>query len=191
MLPDLIALYSPSMGHGKTSVSKYLQEAHSYVPVKFAGTIKAMISEFLSQFGIPIVDIPLYLEGGRKEQPLSELGLTVSPRHLLQTLGTEWGRDLVNREVWVAVTVSKITRLLAAGHRVVVDDMRFNNEYDAMRDLGAVLIRVDRPGVPEPVKGHPSEGLLDHRGYHHKLSNDSTLASLQLKVMDSLMEYAA
>ncbi len=180
MLPDIVALYSPSMGHGKTAASLHLQRTHGYVPVKFAGTIKAMIEVFLKDFGIDAAHVPLYLEGGFKEQPIETHDgclLSVSPRHLLQTLGTEWGRVLVNRQIWVGITVNKIQRLLKAGHKVVVDDMRFDNEYDVLRDLGALMVMVKRPHVQVP-NVHLSEGLLDHRGFHHKIHNDSDLGHL-------------
>ncbi len=180
MLPDIVALYSSSMGHGKTAASNYLRDIHGYVPVKFAGTIKAMISSFLIDFGIQADDLPLYLEGPRKEQPVEARDgslLNMSTRQLMQTLGTDWGRALVNRQIWVAITVNKIKRLLEDGKKVVVDDMRFDNEYDTLRDLGALMVMVKRPHIQVP-NVHLSEGLLDHRGFHHKINNDSDLGHL-------------
>ena len=53
----------------------------------------------------------------------------------MQTLGTEWGRECIGPEVWVDVWKSNVQKWLDGGLNVVVDDMRFPNEWDAVKAL--------------------------------------------------------
>ncbi len=170
----LIGLYSSVPGCGKTEVTNFLANNHGYRPVKFAGPLKSMIQSMLSDIGI---DDPLrYTDGSLKETVIPFLG--VSCRHMMQTLGTDWGRALIKPTVWVDVTSAKIMRLLDDGWKVIVDDMRFPNEYQAIRDLGGSCVRITRPGRTAP-NGHPSEGLLDGFDFDMTLVNDGSLQDLQ------------
>ena len=63
----------------------------------------------------------------------------------MQTLGTEWGRKMVNDTIWIDAAKAMIQQQLKTND-VVVDDCRFDNEADAIHSLGGVLIDVMRPG---------------------------------------------
>ncbi len=170
----LIGLYSSVPGCGKTEVTNFLANNHGYLPVKFAGTLKAMLHPMLEAIGVE--DPRRYTDGALKEEVIPFLG--VSCRFLMQTLGTDWGRALVKPTVWVDVAAARIRRLLSDGTACVVDDMRFPNEYQAIRDLGGACIRITRPGRTAP-NGHPSEGLLDGFDFDMTLVNDGSLQDLQ------------
>lgn len=175
--PKLISLYAPVMQSGKTEVAKVLCEQCGFKLVKFADPVKAMIREFLRLAGATEALIERMLEGDLKEQAIPGLGR--STRHLLQTLGTDWGRNQVSQNVWAALTTKRIQDYLAVGQSVVVDDMRFPNELEAILGLGGVPVRVYRPGAPA-YKEHPSEGLLDNC-LMPTLLNDRTLGELRYK----------
>jgi hypothetical protein len=72
---------------GKDTVGQMLV-GYGLDRVAFADPIKRMLIEGLG-LTAEHFDSPL------KEEPIPWLGK--SPRQLMQTLGTEWGRDLVNR----------------------------------------------------------------------------------------------
>jgi len=156
--PSLISLYSPSMQSGKSVVANTLVADCDYHLVKFADPLKSMVREFLSMTGAPKPLIEEMLEGSMKEKPIPGLG--VSTRHLMQTLGTEWGRDQVHRDLWVNLTRHTIEQHGVLGHNVVIDDMRFPNELEMVTELGGHVVRVDRTGTSR-YAGHTSEGLLD------------------------------
>lgn len=173
MTDKLIGIYSSVPGCGKTEVTNYLANNHGYRPVKFAGTLKMMIANLLLDIGIE--DPRRYTDGDLKEEIIPFFG--VSCRHMMQTLGTDWGRALIKPTVWVDVASARIGRLLSEGTKVVVDDMRFPNEYQAIRDLGGVCVRIIRPGRKAP-NGHPSEGLLDGHDFDMTLVNDGSIQDL-------------
>ncbi len=174
MTANLIGLYSSVMGSGKTTVTSVLENEYKFVNVKFAGTLKGMIHVLLKEVGYHTASD--YTDGPLKETILPEFG--VSTRYLMQTLGTEWGRGQIKGTLWVDVTKAKIGRLLSNGWNVVVDDVRFPNEFDLIRELGGVMVQVVRPAVAA-TNGHVSEGLLDDHHFDTRLMNVEGVAELQ------------
>ena len=148
----IIGLYSPAAQSGKTTVAQYLQE-RGYCRLPFAQPMRDMLSVMLSDLGYSedLITHHLHVD---KEALVPELGVSV--RHLLRTLGTEWGRDCVSPSVWLDVWLSKARRKSF----VVVDDVRFTNEAELIRLLGGEVWRITRPGVVRTTE-HASEGGLD------------------------------
>ena len=148
----IIGIYSPAAQSGKTTVAKFLQE-RGYTRLPFAQPMRDMLSSMLSDLGYSEERIAHHLYAD-KEAVLPELG--VSARHLLRTLGTEWGRECVSPTVWLDVWLAKARRKSF----VVVDDVRFKNEADLIYLLGGEVWRITRPGVVRTTE-HASEGGLD------------------------------
>lgn len=63
----------------------------------------------------------------------------------------------------------------------VITDVRFENEAQAIKARGGVIIRIDRPGV-KPINAHPSETAMDHWDFDYKIANASDLVSLKFTV---------
>jgi len=126
--------------------------------MSLAEPIKLMLQGLLSYSGI---DNPLdYLHGDEKETPLPQFG-DVTARHLMQTLGTEWGRDDVTQNLWMSLLLSrahnywKHEELFSV---VVIPDIRFDDEAKEC-DL---VVEITRPGI-DPVREHVSErGIKDN-----------------------------
>jgi hypothetical protein len=170
--PKLIGLCAPAMGSGKTEVANRMSWRYTlkgpkpadhsgltFHPVKFAAPLKAMADVLLGMAGVPFLTRERMLEGDLKETPIDSLG-NVTPRRLLQTLGTEWGRKEMGKDFWVNPTMFQVDALLERGNSVVIDDLRFANEADAITSRGGILIRVVRPDA-KPYAAHASEGELD------------------------------
>jgi hypothetical protein len=124
-----------------------------------------------------------------KNAPIPFL-LNVTPRYLMQTLGTEWGRNIVHPDLWVALAAQRVERCLAStfagkdpGPKVVFDDVRYENEVDMIRMFGGVIIRVERPDNPHAVGAtHASEQGIGTIEPDMVLVNDGTLEDLVAKV---------
>lgn len=169
--PQLIALYSPQPRSGKSEVARRLIEEHGYTPLKFAEPLKYMLWALLSQCtpsGMGRIDD--WLEGGLKDETHPVLGH--SPRYLMQTLGTEWGRDTVGAEMWTSIWKRKAQTALEAGCKVVCDDLRFNNELDCITELGGEAWTIIRPDVAVSYD-HRSEGALAGANLPIILNGDS------------------
>lgn len=155
-LPTLIALYAPMMKSGKTEIAKVLQLQHGFKTVKFADPFKEMIEGLLRKGGATPALVERMIDGDLKEQPIPNLGVSV--RVMTQQLGS-WGRA-VHPDFWVNLATPTIHDYLQAGFNVVVDDLRFPNEYEAILRMGGHPVRVSRPGN-QAYTSHPSEGLLE------------------------------
>jgi hypothetical protein len=85
---------------------------------------------------------------------------------MLQSLGTEWGRGMVHDEIWIRITMERAGEHLTVGRSVVITDVRFDNEAQAIVDAGGEVWRVTRPGwrcLAEEAAAHQSEaGVSDH-----------------------------
>lgn len=113
----------------------------------------------------------------RKEEALAHLGVT--PRRLMQTLGTEWGRNLVHENVWIGEAQQT---LAALGQGMVISDVRFPNEAEWIRKIGGRIIHVHRRDAP-PVEAHSSEGGVSFTDNDRLLDNSGTLDELRTKVL--------
>jgi len=175
----IIALYSSAPQAGKSEVAKAL-ESVGFKVLKFAAPLKDMVRSLLRYTGMMEIEIEAHLEGNQKETPIPALGGR-SARFLLQTLGTEWGRGLVDPNIWVDLLIGSVNNIIGSNcyEGVVVDDMRFPNEYRVMKDsLGAKMVWVKRPGVVAKTD-HKSEGLLDDKSFDIEILNQGQLSTLQ------------
>lgn len=153
MTPRLVGVSGPA-GVGKGEVARVLNQ-FGWRTVKMAGPLKGMLEYLIAQRGFTPEENREMLEGVNKEEPCF---YGQSPRHLMQTLGTDWGRDLVAEDFWVKMAQETIADALADGYSVVVDDIRFQNEVDMIRRLGGVVIRVYRADRTRNPGDHKSEG---------------------------------
>lgn len=136
MTGRLVALTGPA-GCGKTTIACALEQ-RGFVRVRFAGPVKDMARAL----GLSEAQV----DGDLKEVPC-DLLCGKSPRQLLQWIGTELGRNMVGADLWVNVAMQRIDELLAAGRDVVVDDLRFNNEAEALAARGALMFGLLRNGA--------------------------------------------
>lgn len=101
-------------------------------------------------------------------------------RRLMQVLGTEVGRRLIDPNIWVHLAL----RGIRPSDDVVFTDVRFQNEAIAIRNMGGQVWRVNRPGI-EAVNSHSSETAMDGWKYDRVINNYGSLEELrsQLPVM--------
>lgn len=159
---------------GKDTAARSLEDG-GYSNFKFAGALKCMLHAYLTYRGATEELADAMIDGELKEtsSPLLD-GQT--PRHAMQTLGTEWGRDLISQNIWVNTLLDAIQ-----GHeRVVVTDVRFSNEADAVRKAGGKLIRIRRSGGT--LDGHVSETSIEAIEVDREIWNDGTIETLHRRV---------
>lgn len=178
--PRLIGLYSPRMQSGKSTVAEHLQLNHNFKRISFAEPLKQMVRGMLFELtgSGTTADNMVYFH--QKEDKIDDLGVT--PRWIMQTLGTEWGRDLIHPDLWIKIAMAKVRRLLSQGFSVVIDDMRFPNEYRAVKELGQAWIIMrsvcDKDNSWADLDAHASEGQLDWFEFDNVLFNCSTKEDL-------------
>jgi len=172
-----------TMGAGKSAAANLLKEVFFNRPVK------------IIKFASPLYDMQEYIYR-RISKVYTRPNHFVKDRTLLQWLGTDWGRATVGTSIWVDLWKAEATDFLNNNTNgiVICDDVRFNNEGEAMKALGAILIKVvskesnERNTGPNAIAGHASEAGIDASLLTDTVSNDSTLANLEqdlLKVIRS------
>lgn len=107
-------------------------------------------------------------------------------RRLLQVIGTECGRAYDN-DIWINKMREQIKIYTPLYNVIAIDDCRFDNEPELVKELGGIVIEILRPGcVPD---GHASEqGISPHLIDYH-IMNDSTLEQLKNNVLSIIAEY--
>ena len=175
--PSVIAITGLS-GAGKTTIAKHLEVEHHYVRVRFAEVLKGMLRELgLSQEEV---------DGSLKDVPCALL-LGRTPRHAMQTLGTEWGRGLIHPGIWVHAWKVRVTEQLALGHKVACDDCRYQNEATKVRSFQAAKIwRVNR--LSSPVMKHSSEKDFESINPDRLFLNFATVEDLLNNVDEALRD---
>lgn len=155
---------------GKNTAGEVFAQA-GFKELSFAAPIKLMLATLLEYRGAGKKLIQRMLEGDLKEEPTHLLGGR-SPRYAMQTLGTEWGRMLLDDNLWVEALFDASKR-----HQcVVVTDVRFPNEAGAIKACGGQVMRVVRPDNPLPADAHPSEAQIDQLPVDFELVNDASSA---------------
>jgi len=182
----LIALYSPSPGSGKSTAAAALVQT-GFVVIPFAQPLKAMAGALLEAAGYGQGEIESILSTD-KQKELGYLAGAPTARHLLQTLGTAWGRELIHPRLWIELWEDRVRPLLELGQSVVCDDLRTPEEMVAVRALGGECWLIERPAgaiADKATLGHATEGALAAARFDRVLVNDGTVADLHGLVLDT------
>ena len=173
---------------GKDTVVDYLVEKHSFQKMSFATPLKDVISIL---FGFD--NEQLY--GNKKEVMDDRWGVT--PRTVMQYLGTEVFRHDINKimpnigdDFWVKSWSVQYQNMIQDGENnhnkdhkhIGIADCRFQNEVDAIKQNGGIIIKIIRPGLEHENDSHASENIDAVKNFDHVIVNDGTLEDLYKKV---------
>jgi hypothetical protein len=144
--------------------------------------------------------------------------IKMTPRKLLQLLGTECGRQIIHPDIWVNALMSEYTSPLMLKFRRngikptpkaiqesypnwIITDVRFPNEAKAIKDRGGIMIRVNRNNsMPNSFQLknrdhsivnatiHESETALDNYEFDYVINNTGTEEKLKEKVKEILIK---
>lgn len=134
-MPTLIGLCAPYPHAGKTTLAGNLSSAWNYERMAFAEPLSWMLEIITSFRGAN--DAP-------KDDSCPHLW-DHSPRDLKRTLGTEWGRNMVHPDIWLDIMKDRIANQDSYYDGVVIDDVRFDNEAQYIKDAGGKLVMLVRP----------------------------------------------
>lgn len=159
---------------GKTLASQYICQKYGYVKFSLADPLKCAIREIFD-----LTDEQLW--GDNKE--IVDDYWRVTPRQLMQNIGTDLFRNNIQSyipdigdKIWVKVAERKIQQYFNQGKCVVVDDIRFPNEANMIRNLGGILVRIIRPSMSPPnIDPHISEQMNKSIMVDHVIINQSTI----------------
>ena len=181
-LPPIIGL-GYKAGAGKDTVASILAERDTYT-MSFADPLKQA-----ARVVFELTDEQLY---GRHKESLDKFWNT-TPRSILQRLGTEAMRQTFGPDIWIRVMRRKIDKVRETykdvESTIVIPDVRFTNEAEAIHAWGGVVWRIDRnsAGAKNGEPLHKSEHELDNwQGWDAVIDNNGTLTDLRTTIVNLL-----
>lgn len=167
-------------GSGKDTLADSLIELFGFTKYSLANPIKRGIETLFS------LDSGIW-DRHRKEEVIPFLG--VSPRRLAQTLGTEWGREIVGDDVWLKAAEAYIREHDPDEERAwVIPDVRFDNEAAWVRAHGGLVVHIERPNV-RAVETHSSESGVSADLIDLSIVNDGSIQDLRYQAGPVFRKY--
>lgn len=170
-------------GSGKDTIGAYLVNNYGFTRVGFADSLKESAAALfkidpdewneLKNDPYAIISLNVYDDIGG----LKKIYDSITVREFLQRYGTESHRDIFGDDFWVNAAMKVVRENVKAGNNVVITDMRFPNELEAVIDHGGQIWKVRRPEV-EGGDGHPSEQVLDDDLFDVVFFNTGTIEAL-------------
>jgi hypothetical protein len=174
---------------GKDTTGEYLIDKYNYKRFAFADVIKDICKTI---FGFD--DEQLH---GNKKETVDEYWDT-TPRELLQFIGTDLFRNQIGtvlpkigENIWVEVLKKKIIDRLKNNpdEKIVVTDVRFQNELQMIKDLGGCIVRINRTSEinisnENSSNVHISESFIDDFAVDYDILNNGSLEDLHEKIIN-------
>ena len=185
-LPQLLGL-AGNAGVGKDTLADYLVREHGYVKYRFADPLKKLL---MDRFGWTAEQLE---DREWKERHNRHCGSRenayypfedFSPRSWMQWLGTEVGREIGGPDVWVnAMWKSYMANDFPK--RMVVCDLRFDNEAASFWARGGDVLHITRP-FAAPVLAHASEKGISEDYWSCDVFNNGTVEEFLARSLEAL-----
>ena len=164
---------------GKDTVARFLME-QGFQRLAFADPLRAGVAAFLGK------DPEAVFSDSRKDQPLRpDWPAHVTPRLLLQSVGTQGVRNHVDPNFWIWLAADKYAQ---ATESVVVTDVRFEEEAEWVRSQGGKIWRLVRNRAADisGLQSHVSEQGISSHPDDVTLYNNQSLDQLGYNVRQLL-----
>ncbi len=200
----IVLMLSGAAGSGKTTVATHLTSGKgNWVELSFAAPLKLIAQDILTAlFPATGVTRDMFHDTVLKETPIP--GVPMTPRAFMQFLGTDVMRARLGRGIWAnSVVADVLTHLKTGTHNVVISDLRFPDELDAVRTALAhvpgvtlVVLRIERdataaggvaPRLSAGAEHHQSELAMAATPVDHVVHNNADVPALLLAVNQILI----
>lgn len=168
-------------GVGKDTAAEALRSQLGFVVKPFAGPLKMAASVLFGNH------LGVYSDRFMKESVDSFWGMT--HRKQLQLLGTEAIRKTFGDDFWLKRMELEISTMQAKYPRVVIPDVRFDNEADWVRSQGGHIVHVTAPWettLSSEATQHASESGVMMSAEDFAIYNGGSIADLQKTVVDMI-----
>lgn len=141
-------------GSGKSMVSEMIKNAKpkNVQVISFSDPVRSFLKSIFSNH---IRDMTVFSDRTLKEAEIASLTSGASPRDLMKGLGSDFGRRF-HKDIWIEHALKRIHDIelqngalpyMERVDTIVIDDVRFENEYAAIKMLGGTVIFL----VPPPL----------------------------------------
>lgn len=169
-------------GAGKDTAANLLEDLlldrhGEMLMLAFATPLRDMLRPLLRAAG---AKADVLFDREAKERALPLIG--ASPRRLMQTLGTEWGRQLISSTLWIDLARRSVER--EPDIPAVFTDVRFADEATFIRSLGGEVWRIVRN--VDAIASHISEAGLPDALIDRQIDNTGSLDALHTRLAYAL-----
>jgi hypothetical protein len=186
------------IGSGKDTIADILVTGYNFKKISFADPLKDSVSAMFSWPRHLLEGDTEYSRAWREQLDefwSNELGYPVTPRLVLQKIGTDCMREKFHKEIWVTLLKKKLIDYPDTNW--VISDVRFYNELMMIRNQGGTVIETQRGNMPEWAKNyvergivpdniHPSEYQLLNSSMTYTIQNNGTIQELKNQVSNLL-----
>lgn len=182
---------------GKDTAARVLTEYFGFTRVSFADKLKAVISDldpvlFVDQDAPPLTDrwghvmnfksaaLSTFLAWGATEEWLKE---HTTYRRVAQRMGQSV-RERLGEDTWVDAALAGVEY----SDRIVITDVRYPNEADAIVAAGGEIWRIERGA---PANAHISETALDGYRFDRVINNHGSVLEFDRKIHACTANYFA
>lgn len=171
---------------GKDTISDYLVNNYNFTKYGFGDPVK-QISQIMFDFSDDQINTDLKEEIDNR--------WNVTPREIFQTIGTEFAREYIHLKLpnlkvnkgnfWIAKFNIWYNDMLKKNKdfKVVISDVRFNNEYDFLKQLGCIFIKVTRNNnFNDEHKSENELNFLQETDINYLINNNENILELYKKV---------
>lgn len=198
------------IGAGKDTAADYLVNFHGFRRDSFANTLKDAVAHVFGWDRTLLEGRTTEAREWREQVDLwwaNRLGMPhLTPRWILQYWGTEVCRTGFHDDMWIASLENKMRK---TSDNIVISDVRFPNEIDAIHNAGGIVIRVKRGENPDwfndaadvnagdkCLNYSRAKARMEERGIHasetawvggaidNVVSNDSTIDDLYQQIQE-------
>ena len=125
---------------------------------------------------------------------MAEITTRMTVRDMLQKLGTEAMRNGLHPDTWINALMCNYKKVKDKDEEYsypnwIITDVRFPNEYDAIKSKGGIIIRINRNESEKKSTKHVSETALDGYIYDYVINNDSDINSLTKEIIKMLFKF--
>lgn len=176
---------------GKTTATKYVLPKLKAYPINFKD---ALLKDIKDKFPDLLAEIEKHYDSSDYDGwgwTVDRLFQEKPPliRALFQNYGTNV-RRADREDFWVYKWKEDVVPLLQAERKVVTDDVRFLNEAQAIKDLGGIIIRIERTDL-ESTDTHQSETEMDQITPDHTISVKTGELDKLKQELDRILELPA
>jgi len=171
----ILAFYAPYPQAGKSLAARWAARRANMHPISFAIPLRNAVND--------IINFPNFYRVVNppkdKEAIIPHLG--VSWRQMMIAFGNA-GRGL-SVDFWVRIMAHRMT---LQPYDYVIDDLRFQSEYDFLRSKGAKIVRIENPG--REVVLTMSEGRLEGNPFDAVIANPLENLRAYLRNVDEVVK---
>jgi len=166
---------------GKDTLGCYFVNHRNYIRFAYADALKNATRA--------IFDFNDEQLNGNKKETIDEFW-GVTPRQVLQFIGTDLFRNhgsellpQVGNNIWIWVVKRKLKKILDENPdaKIVITDVRFENELNLIKELGGQIIKVKRE-IQNNSDNHESEKYIDELYCDISVENNGTISEFYDKI---------